>query len=618
MRRNGAKPHNRRTGVAETAAIVSLGMTVRRPKGPLHVAVREWLCRQAGHTGGRVTATDRSGATNQAVPNAPHLAATAGSDGVAALVSPAAAAPSSRRERARAGTGDHSGEASHGRRRLDQIRSQLAAELTSTDTGADPARHLILLQLPNALTVARFLLTPVFAALLIRASGAHLWMAGIVFGVVAFTDQIDGVLARALKAESPFGKIADPLADKLLIGTAVVILTLDHRLSVWGLPVLVARHVLLWFLRFLLPGEGMLTPTWLGKLSAWVLYTSIGLIIVTPIGTAWAGFSFWIGAALAMAEICWYPFRPAPPALWSAGAQWGDERIQQREFTLCDGRRLAYCVIGPANGVPVFFFHGWGQSRLTLHPDLSMVERLGLRLITVDRPGVGLSDPRHGRSLLEWPDDVAALADHLGLGRFSVVGHSAGAPYVAACAYRLPGRVVSGAIVSGIAPPAASLVKPLLSSEFWKVCLFVLLVPWLAKPALALGIRIGGPRVPEFLDRHLARLPAADREVMADPAMKRMRMTSLVESFRQGAEGLYEDAILLRRPWGFELESIRTPIRIWHGEDDNIVPIHFGRELARKLPGSRHEFHPGLGHNMLFSHWSEILEMIREDGGARS
>jgi len=277
------------------------------------------------------------------------------------------------------------------------------------------------------------------------------------------------------------------------------------------------------------------------------------------------------------------------------------------------GRRLAYSVTGPVNGFPLFYFHGLAQSRLTVHPDESIIENLGIRLVAFDRPGVGLSDPQPGRHVLNWPQDMAVAADRLGYDQFAIFGHSAGAAYVAACAYAMPERVVSATIVSGMSPPSPRLVRPMLASEFWKIGMLIFCVPVLARPVIWAGIKYARPRVDRLYARHLARLPQADREAMAEQAMKDMRIGSMLEAFRQGPEGLYEDVMLLRRPWGFDVEAIKVPVHVIHGELDNIVDVSFGRELARRIPHSVSDFRPGLGHNMLLSHWREILSGIKDD-----
>src|SRR5512136_1482675 len=109
-------------------------------------------------------------------------------------------------------------------------------------------------------------------------------------------------------------------------------------------------------------------------------------------------------------------------------------------IALSDGRTLAYAEYGDPTGQPVFFFHGMPGSRLFRPPD-QITAKVGVRLITTDRPGYGLSTFQPGRRFLDWPGDIAQLADHLNMEKFAVMGHSAGGPYVAACAYALPQRV---------------------------------------------------------------------------------------------------------------------------------------------------------------------------------
>src|SRR5215210_2245818 len=123
-------------------------------------------------------------------------------------------------------------------------------------------------------------------------------------------------------------------------------------------------------------------------------------------------------------------------------------RSEDRVVLLADGRRLGYAEYGDSLGQPVMFFHGLGTSRLVCPPDEAAARKLGVRLIAVDRPGIGISDPLSGRSLLDWPRDVAQLADQLGIERFSVVGWSGGGPYAAACGHSLAHRVLAVGMVS--------------------------------------------------------------------------------------------------------------------------------------------------------------------------
>jgi len=164
-----------------------------------------------------------------------------------------------------------------------------------------------LAQLPNALTLGRLALIPVFVALMVDAGGAHTWPAGILFGVAGATDQVDGFLARRWHVESRFGKIADPLADRLMIDAAVILLVVYGRLPWAGLVVIAARDLLLlvgW--RVLAPRGVELDVNLLGKAATWVLYAAIGFRIVTHDATSWPLWLFWIGLGGALAAALLY------------------------------------------------------------------------------------------------------------------------------------------------------------------------------------------------------------------------------------------------------------------------------------------------------------------------
>ena len=164
-----------------------------------------------------------------------------------------------------------------------------------------------LAQLPNALTVARLLLIPLFVGLMVKAGDAHTWPAGAIFCVAGITDQVDGFLARRWHVESRFGKIADPLADRLMIDAAAILLVAYGRLPWAGLAVIVARDLLLmvgW--RVLVPRGIDLDVSLLGKAATWVLYLGVGCRIVTHNHTSWPLWLFWFGLAAAVIAAMFY------------------------------------------------------------------------------------------------------------------------------------------------------------------------------------------------------------------------------------------------------------------------------------------------------------------------
>ena len=157
-------------------------------------------------------------------------------------------------------------------------------------------------QLPNALTVARLALIPVFVVLMLTAEGGHSWPAGIVFGIAAVTDQIDGFLARRWRVESEFGRIFDPLADRLMIDAAVILLFIADHMPWAGLVVIVGRDLILMAgYKAVAPPGYELNVNLLGKTATWLLYAGTAFLIVTHRSTDWPRWIFWAGVVLAVA-----------------------------------------------------------------------------------------------------------------------------------------------------------------------------------------------------------------------------------------------------------------------------------------------------------------------------
>ena len=158
-------------------------------------------------------------------------------------------------------------------------------------------------QLPNTLTVARFLLIPVYAVLITTCDGGRSWPAAIVFGAAAVTDQIDGLLARRWHVESAFGKIADPLADRLMIDTAVILLVYADRLP-WLALVIPLRDLLVLAGTPFVLGRGYeFQVNMLGKAATWLLFAALAFVMVTHRGTDWPVWLFWAGLALALVSL---------------------------------------------------------------------------------------------------------------------------------------------------------------------------------------------------------------------------------------------------------------------------------------------------------------------------
>jgi pimeloyl-ACP methyl ester carboxylesterase len=281
------------------------------------------------------------------------------------------------------------------------------------------------------------------------------------------------------------------------------------------------------------------------------------------------------------------------------------------------GRPLGFAEFGDRQGKPLFYFHGCPGSRLEggLSQDLAM--ELGLRLICPDRPGYGLSPMRPERTIADWPADVSALARSLGLRSYGVLGVSGGGPYAAACAAFLPDEVEAAGLVCSLAPPDDIVSY----RRMWPLVRLLFFLARSAPGATRIAVRPLGmvvSAIPEAALSLLAALaPAPDDRILADRRIRAVISESLHEALAQSTDGAVHDLMLYLRPWGMALESIRTPVLLWHGEMDVTVPVEMGRYMARTIPGCRACFHPGEGHiSLAVSRMREILRAMARALGA--
>ncbi len=282
---------------------------------------------------------------------------------------------------------------------------------------------------------------------------------------------------------------------------------------------------------------------------------------------------------------------------------------------LPDGRRLGYAEFGDSVGAPVLYCHGGFCSRLDVAFAAETCRSSGVRLLAVDRPGIGLSDPQPGRRLLDWPDDVTRLADALGLDRFAVLGWSAGGPYALACAHRLRERISRVGLVASMAPLESPEMLRGLGLPADRV-LFQLAAraPWLAAALLSPLRFVPARLVRTALLRDL-RSPS-DRKILT--ALSVGEATGfLFEGLRQGAAGVTEDYRVTGGPWGFDLEEIAGEVVIWHGAEDDLVPLRHAQRLAERLPEARLLVVPGRGHFLLRSELRAVIaELVSADRSA--
>jgi pimeloyl-ACP methyl ester carboxylesterase len=281
--------------------------------------------------------------------------------------------------------------------------------------------------------------------------------------------------------------------------------------------------------------------------------------------------------------------------------------VATKVVRLRDGRRLAYSELGDPDGLPVFHQHGMPGSRLEHEAEPDLYRSLGVRVITPDRPGYGLSDPHLHRPLLDWPSDIAELADRLGIHRFGITGLSGGGIYALACAAAIPDRL-TGVVATGCPGPmqregALAGMRFMTRAGVWLGSR----APWLLDGAAAVVGQFVR-RYPRFFVEQAKRdKPPVDRRWLSMPSVSRGAADTLREALRPGAWGYVEDIRALARPWGFALEDIRVPVQLWHGDEDTVIPMHHSRYLASVIPGATLRICPGEAHMLMWNHIGEIL-----------
>ncbi|KAI8624203.1 alpha/beta-hydrolase [Xylariaceae sp. FL1651] len=271
------------------------------------------------------------------------------------------------------------------------------------------------------------------------------------------------------------------------------------------------------------------------------------------------------------------------------------ETVANGTCTLEDGRRIAYNITGAKKGHPVFHLHGWPGARTEGSLFDVQAAELGVSIIAIDRPGIGLSTPQPRRTVLDHALDIRQVAKHLGLEAYSVMGVSGGGPYALACAFSIPPEELkSVALVCGQGPIEISLRGSKLGNQVitrgFQYCPAFLRV-LMQGTGLMLKLlnvhRMSNERILEHvqtLDRWgLLGGPEKDRKWMTDHDTMLAVITSVREHFRQGVDGCLEEGRLNTSNLGFEVKDIKRNVRLWYGREDTDVAAAVGEEIARQL-----------------------------------
>jgi pimeloyl-ACP methyl ester carboxylesterase len=288
----------------------------------------------------------------------------------------------------------------------------------------------------------------------------------------------------------------------------------------------------------------------------------------------------------------------------------GHSMQTDKTIILSDGRTLGYAEYGDSLGFPVFYFHGGQESRLSSMFMDSSAKTLNIRIISPDRPGIGISTFQEHRQFLDWGSDIAQLADSLGLDKYSVFGLSGGAPHVLACILTDSSRIEHASIISGATPYDYK-------GSLKGMWVPVKLIHWFASMKNEKQLRkfiqndfdglVNKPekRIKQFQNY----LPKPDKTLMINhPEYGWEFIDGSKESYRQGIDAVVQEWKLYVSDWQMELNTIHFPINLWYGSADKMAPIHRGNYYDNELPKSALKVIGNEGHfSLIRNHLEEIL-----------
>jgi len=283
----------------------------------------------------------------------------------------------------------------------------------------------------------------------------------------------------------------------------------------------------------------------------------------------------------------------------------------EQHIILRDKRKLGFAEYGDPNGFPIVYCHGSQSSRLEMHYDMTFARKNNLRIITIDRPGHGLSDFNPEGSILSFSKDVLELMDYLKTAKFSVACMSAGAPFALGIAYRFPERVNRVAIISGFAPYNSESKKHL-SKDVRTMLKLAKSFPFLLKSLLKIQVKQLRKNPDKALKGCLKIMSEPDQKVLENKAVLKIIKNMFSEAFRNGGEGVgYEISKILVQDWNFKLYDINVPVTFWQGEKDNNVPLEWAKLMQNTVPNSELKLYPNEGHLIIFNHAEEIFKNLK-------
>jgi pimeloyl-ACP methyl ester carboxylesterase len=272
--------------------------------------------------------------------------------------------------------------------------------------------------------------------------------------------------------------------------------------------------------------------------------------------------------------------------------------------------RIVHCsIVGAADLQKVVFYsHGFPASRIEATVAHRQALARGITLVALDRPGFGRSEWYPGRRFEDWAEDVAAVADYLGVQQFDILGVSGGTPTALAAAALLSERVRSLTIVSGVGPLDSTGATSGMNPVNRMLLLLGRGFPWIGR-WVVWSVAHLWRSFPRFVMLWFgALLPSVDRQVVSRRDVSVILIKNIREALSQGVRGTVSEFMLLASDWSGLLAQVRVPTTIWHGDADTYVPLVMGELLHRGIEGSTFHKVVGGGHFMILDNIGNILD----------
>ena len=277
-----------------------------------------------------------------------------------------------------------------------------------------------------------------------------------------------------------------------------------------------------------------------------------------------------------------------------------------------DDRQIGFAEFGDPRGRAVFWLHGTPGARRQIPVEARVyAERNHIRLIGVDRPGIGSSTPFQYENVLAFADDLRTIADVLGIDKMAIIGLSGGGPYTLACAAAMPERVVAVGVLGGVAPAVGA--ERIGGGAMALGSAMAPFMPFIGLPLRLAGvslIRVAKPFADRAIDVYGRVSPVGDRQLLARPEFKAMFLDDLLNGSRKQMAAPFADVVVFAKDWGFRLDEVKVPVRWWHGDKDHIIPFAHGEHVVALLPDAELYTLPGESHLAGLGYAEEILDRL--------